>query len=128
MVMTTDTQPSKSQTINTRRRGKIIAPVKPPLFEILLSTFLYVIGFLALAYSLWSGYTMTGLKLQEAKNLKENIQGGSDTDQPVQQIVIESAIATRRSELRALWDETQAEQDLAQFGASVSVIWTISCV
>jgi hypothetical protein len=90
MVMTTDTQPPKSQTVNTRRRGKITAPVKPPLSEIRLSTFLYIIGFLALAYSLWSGYTMTGLKLQEAKNLKENIQGGSDTDQPVQQIVVEN--------------------------------------
>jgi hypothetical protein len=33
---------------------------------------------------------MAGLKLQEAKNLKENIQGGNDTDQPVQQIVVEN--------------------------------------
>lgn len=33
---------------------------------------------------------MAGLKLQEAKNLKENIQGGDNTDQPVQQIVVEN--------------------------------------
>lgn len=92
IVTTTDvdTQPSESQTVNTRRRGKITAHVKPPLSEVRLSTFLYVMGFLALLYSLWFGYTMAGLKLQGAKNLKENIQGKDNTDQPVQQIVVEN--------------------------------------
>ena len=87
---TTGTQPSTSQAVNTRRRNKTTASVKPPLSEIRLSTFLYVIGFLALAYSLWSGYAMAGLKLQEAKNLKENIQGENNTDRPVQKIVVEN--------------------------------------
>lgn len=90
MVATTDTQPSESQTVNTRRRGQITTHVKPPLSEIRLSTFLYVIGLLALFYALWSGYTMAGLKVREAKNLKKNIQGERDTDQPVQQIVVEN--------------------------------------
>jgi len=87
---TTSTQPSESPAVNTRRRNRITTPVKPPLSDIRLSTFLYVIGFLALVYSVWFGYTMTGLKLQEAKNLKENIQGGDDTGQPAQQIVVEN--------------------------------------
>src|SRR5258706_10973165 len=90
IVTKTDTQPSESQTVNTRRRGKITTSVKPPLSEIRLRTFLYVMGFLALLYSLWFGYTMAGLKLQGAKNLKENIQGKNDNDQPVQQIVVEN--------------------------------------
>lgn len=33
---------------------------------------------------------MAGLKLQEAKNLKENIQGENNTDRPVQKIVVEN--------------------------------------
>ena len=90
VTTTTGIQPSKTQAVNTRRRNKITAPVKPPLSDIRLSIFLYIIGFLALAYSLLFGYTMTKLKLQEAKNLKEIIQGGHHDDQPVQQIVVEN--------------------------------------
>ena len=91
MVTTTKgTIPLESQAVNTRRRNRITTPVKPPLSDIRLSTILYVIGFLALIYSLWFGYSMAALKLQEAKNLKENIQGEDNTDQPVQQIVVEN--------------------------------------
>jgi hypothetical protein len=86
VTTTTGDQLSNSDAVTTRRRNKITTPVKPPLSEIRLRTFLYVIGFLALAYALWSGYTMAGLKLQEAKNLKENIQGKNDNDQPVQPV------------------------------------------
>lgn len=87
---TTGTQPSERQAVNTRRRNQLTTPVKPPLSDIRLSTFLYIIGFLALVYSLWFGYAMAGLKLQEAKNLKENIRGEDNTGQPVQQIVVEN--------------------------------------
>ena len=87
---TTATQQPESEAVDTRRKSKITTPVKPPLSDIRLSTFLYILGFLAFVYSLWFGYTMAGLKLQEAKNLKENIQGGDNTDQPVQQIVVEN--------------------------------------
>jgi hypothetical protein len=37
---------------------------------------------------------------------------------------IEGTIATRRSELLALWDEIRTEQDLAQVGAKTAVSWT----
>jgi len=114
MVTTTDTQPSKSQTVDTRRRGQITATVKPPLSEIRLRTFLYVIGFLALAYSLWSGYKMAGLQLQGARNLKENIQGKDNTDQPVQQIVVEN-------HGEASGDSTNVEAKIAELAGLLGV-------
>ncbi|PVF99389.1 hypothetical protein CPB86DRAFT_813973 [Serendipita vermifera] len=76
--MSSTTKPASREAKETRirKRGGVTRPTKAPLGGMSFKLFMYILGAIALAYSIYFAYRMSELQRIKSENLQDRLRGG----------------------------------------------------